>query len=281
MARREFLIDKPLIIPNARKFSAVKPLIASAKRFLIDRSVCDYIASLSDENRMAARRQYMFAKPPYEPMFIQFDTEDSLQIGTLVSSDMWFFAVTSAGRPDCSTIIDATFNPVTRQIDFKGRWPDGDDEMLKAHRSSVDFSEIVFLLMHQPGAINRVDVPHEHGISKGKLRTWRAHSVLTINIGEANPRRIFSTGNRTGACREHEVRGHWLHYPENLRRNGCEHEFQRIEDTARGGERWRCPHCNGLRVWRADFVRGDASLGTKFHTYQVTKGKRKRISCHG
>ena len=271
-----FFIDLPRKVMGPSKVSRFWDRGKHAKRFFVPRDTVDFLNAMGDEDRIILRSMRSFAKQPFDQVYIQFQNQGAF--GGDMSDD--FGVLMMEGHAAVCAIVEGgnpfMVNALMRiedhhYIDMSEDSVKGMNhaDLAKLMRSCIDFCEIMFLLMLRPGAVNRVDVPHERGIERGKLKTWRAHSVLNISLSHNKSVRSFVTGALRGACREHEVRRHWTHYPATILKNGCTHEWVRGDDTAKGGERYRCALCNGTRTEKLPFVRGDAKLGTKFHTYQV------------
>lgn len=121
----------------------------------------------------------------------------------------------------------------------------------------------MLLLLNQPGKVTMEAVPASRGIYRGKLRTYAAHNVVRIDIGRHRSIRRALTFEHRSSPRRHEVRGHFVHYH---LMEGCEHVWPHLPDHE---GRWRCSRCDGMRVWRKDFLRGDAGKGFVTKTYDV------------
>jgi hypothetical protein len=135
--------------------------------------------------------------------------------------------------------------------------------------STAMFGEIrmfltALLMLYQKQNVTIQDRPYERRISRGKLRTFMAHSTVTIHLSnEAEIRKAFQTGER-GAPRRHEVRTHYAH------RHGvksCAHTWNKIEEAA--NEQWSCSHCGRLRWLKKSHLRGDGSKGFVVKKYEV------------
>jgi len=132
------------------------------------------------------------------------------------------------------------------------------------------------LLLNQKRGLVMRDMPPARRISRGKLRTYMAHSVVSIALdGPMEIRRAFKVDDRASP-RRHEVRGHFVHYGIE---EGCSHDWEEWQseeslrrDVERAGRpilRWRCANCQGMRVRREAFHRGDATKGFVTKTYEV------------
>lgn len=131
------------------------------------------------------------------------------------------------------------------------------------------------LLLNQKQSVQVRELPPSRKLSGGKLRTYMAHSVVSIDLGQTTIRRSFHVDHRSSP-RRHEVRGHFVHYGIE---EHCSHEWEtyateetRKRDLDRVGKpvlRWRCASCGGLRVRRETFDRGDATKGFVTKTYDV------------
>lgn len=137
--------------------------------------------------------------------------------------------------------------------------------MLPASKGEVRVWVAALLFLHQRQHITIKDHPFERKITRGKLRTFMAHSTVTINLTEPiEIRRAFNINDRASP-RAHEVRTHYAH------RHGrvhCEHDWVRIEDA--DNEQWVCRRCERLRYLVRSHVRGDGSKGFVTKDYNIT-----------
>lgn len=132
------------------------------------------------------------------------------------------------------------------------------------------------LLLNQKRDVRLAQVSGGRTISKGKLRPYMAHTVVSIDLSGNSVRGLFHIDDRASP-RRHEVRSHYLHYGII---EGCSHEWtaystpetekKDIVKLGRKVPRWRCEHCSGLRVRRQKFDRGDAAKGWVHKEYKVT-----------
>jgi hypothetical protein len=126
----------------------------------------------------------------------------------------------------------------------------------------------LLLVLNTPQHITYITNPPTHGLVKGKRITFKGHSVVNIELGKSkNLTKFFHTF--TGIKhRRHEVRGHYVHHHINI---NCTHDWPAMPESSIDGiPRWRCRRCRGMRVWRKEHQRGDATLGWVNHTYKVT-----------
>ena len=136
--------------------------------------------------------------------------------------------------------------------------------------SAGDLRNIVtiLLLMNQPSVISYVqEVGFGKGFSKGKLRNYVSHSVVTINVDPKPIIHRLSSG--TGSPhRHHLVRGHFCQNADarNGSRRGCEHQWEQDDD-----KHWHCVTCEGKRWWRKDHSRGDSFVGVVDKQYAIVE----------
>lgn len=121
----------------------------------------------------------------------------------------------------------------------------------------------ILLLLNQPANVTFDPVPARRGIFSGKLRTYAAHNIVRIDIGRHRSIRRALAFESRSSPRRHEVRGHFAHYHLT---DGCQHEWQTMPDEK---GRWLCGRCDGYRVWRKNFLRGDAGKGFVTKSYEI------------
>jgi hypothetical protein len=157
--------------------------------------------------------------------------------------------------------------------------PDLSDELramiLNEARGEFKRALAALLLLNQKRDVRLVDVPGGRTIRKGKLRPYMAHTVVSIDLSGGSVRGLFRVEDRASP-RRHEVRAHYVHYGI---LEGCSHEWTahstpetEKKDTAKLGRivsRWRCVNCQGIRVRRQKFDRGDAGKGWVVKEYRV------------
>jgi hypothetical protein len=127
----------------------------------------------------------------------------------------------------------------------------------------------ILLLMNQPNMVQYVrDVPTNKRFSRGKLRTYMSHSIISIHADPVPSIVRMGVDHQGSPHRRHEVRGHYCHNEEwrNGSHRGCEHVTEQ-----KGENSWTCKLCGGKRWWRKDHQRGDASLGFVQQDYELTK----------
>lgn len=149
------------------------------------------------------------------------------------------------------------------------------EKMIEECRGELKRAIAAVLLLNQRRGVAFRDVPPTRRMAGGKLKTYMAHSVVSIDLGGGDMRGFFHVDGRSSP-RRHEVRGHFVHYGID---EGCQHEWQPYStpelerrDVDRIGKpvsRWRCELCQGLRVRREAFQRGDASKGFVTKSYDV------------
>lgn len=123
------------------------------------------------------------------------------------------------------------------------------------------------LLLNQPHSSNIEYhvIPKSSGLYKGKLKTYKEHSIVTIHL---TPKQkltdLFVHVERSSPIR-HDVEGHWKNFNKHP---NCSHDWEpvgigRTEDG--GVKNYWCPKCLQRRTWTESYVRGDGTkgLGTK------------------
>lgn len=282
---RLFILDKGL--PPKGRFKEVAFLHAHvhAKRFFIDGENLQNLLIFATENWSMLAKQIAFAKPPFPEVFIEFNREEYMRregaseddiktfsnVGFLIAEGKALFVqntdhkkVGALPHPFFINLEDGEVIPMqgydhADYLEFR-------QSVLLLCLALFRTTIAIFLLMSRPGMTITHRVPLERKVIRGKLRTSRAHDVLKIDLAPKELRRAFADGSRGSGVREHEVRGHWMHW--RLKRS-CEHQWQKVEVEPFAPERWECPLCASIRVWRKDHARGDSKRGNKFHTYEV------------
>jgi hypothetical protein len=281
-------MPKPFIIDAVqvkRKTSAITKFHRkglASKRFRLDWEESRKLLELTRNHSEIYGEMRAFAKPPFPETYVELPVEDVNLDGTGEAA-AFFGILRIGGRVSFYVVIPDRqhIGMLNSYVDvrpnglFANMWPGtrghmNDEEVASLFTISVRLTaitEVLWLLMHQPHSpIIRTDVAK--GVSCGATapRFWAAHSVLTIDLSRRkNPKELFYHGKK-GGIREHEVRGTWVHYRLDRR---CIHSWERVERPEGSPERWECAHCNAMRVWRRDHVRGNGKLGTKFHDYEV------------
>lgn len=121
------------------------------------------------------------------------------------------------------------------------------------------------LMLFQKQHVVVKDHPFERKMARGKLRTFMAHSTVTINLaGVIEVCRSIQISDRASP-RRHEVRTHYKH---RYLTPGCEHVWTRVQNV--DNEQWRCTCCSGLRYLCKDHIRGDSRNGFITKDYKVT-----------
>ena len=284
MDRPPFLLDIfPTAMPPSRKPKELAFISRNlqAKRFWIGRELIGKILILVRDNPDTYHQMRKFAKPPFESCYIEFDgLDDSLVTGLLWAESR--VVVLNRG-PKTGWVMPSRLTVLVKEDGFEVRdqrpgepIEDERDGLMDHLVQTVGMIEVLWLLMHQPGLVKGVEVKGRQKVIKGKLRPARAHTVLTIDLAARDiMKRIMANGSRGSGVREHEVRGTWVHLNHNRR---CTHQWERVERPEGKPERWTCPCCDTLRVWRKDHVRGDAKRGNKFHTYEVKDSRLEKAA---
>jgi hypothetical protein len=151
------------------------------------------------------------------------------------------------------------------------------EAMFKECAGSLKRGLAAVLLLNQRKAVTVKEVAPTRHIVGGKMRTYAAHSVVTIDIS-SDPIELRRSFRETDIhMRRHEVRGHYVHYDV---MSACDHNWQVLRnetlsrrDMDRVGRdiaRWYCGHCGGRRVFKEAHYRGDAALGYVTKDYEVT-----------
>ncbi len=153
------------------------------------------------------------------------------------------------------------------------------DVMLREARGEFKRALAALLLLNQKRDVRLAEVPGGRTIRKGKLRPYMAHTVVSIDLSGSSVRGLFHVDDRASP-RRHEVRAHYLHYGI---LEGCSHEWSSYstpetekKDISRAGRivpRWRCDNCQGIRVRRQKFDRGDAGKGWVVKEYRVSDSR--------
>ena len=91
------------------------------------------------------------------------------------------------------------------------------------------------------------------------------HHRITVDLDRMREQLVYeaSVRNARSPSREHDVRGHWVHYGLT---EGCQHQWTNTEGLK---IRQRCASCGGKRTFRPAFKRGDPTLGTVTTHYEV------------
>ena len=139
------------------------------------------------------------------------------------------------------------------------------ETMLPAMTGEARIYVAALLFLYQKHRLTLTDHAPKRGLSRGKLRTYMAHTTVTIHVSqyEAVKRDLMTTHERS-APRRHEVRTHYKHRHLTA---GCVHEWVRVEDA--DNEQWRCTACAGLRWLCRSHLRGDGSIGFVTKHYEV------------
>jgi hypothetical protein len=137
-------------------------------------------------------------------------------------------------------------------------------DFLKGCKGEARTIAAILLMLYNKKHVVLRDMPYERRISRGKMRTYMAHTTVQISLTDPiEIRRAFSTGTGTPK-RRHEVRTHYAHRRIATR---CEHQWVRNEYA--DNEQWECSKCGGLRFLRREHLRGDGGVGFVKKTYEV------------
>ena len=120
------------------------------------------------------------------------------------------------------------------------------------------------LFLYQRRHLTLTDHGPRRGLSKGKLRTYMAHTTVTIHLSQYEAVKRELTSGERNSPRRHEVRTHYKHRQLTA---GCVHEWVRVDDA--DNEQWRCTACAGLRWLCRSHLRGDGSIGFVTKHYEV------------
>lgn len=136
--------------------------------------------------------------------------------------------------------------------------------LVSGHVGELRVYIAALLLLQQKRVVNVGSAPWERKISRGKLRTFMAHSVVTVMLdGPVEIRRQFTITDRASP-RAHEVPAHYCHRHGD---RGCEHTWvARVDEE----NHWDCPKCGRFRYLRRHHMRGDGSKGFVTREYDVT-----------
>ena len=121
------------------------------------------------------------------------------------------------------------------------------------------------LAINQPQVVHLTSVGRSIGHPLGKRTVYAAHSVVSIELGKRKQYRRLFVGGTHAAPRRHRVRGHFVHYH---CKKGCVHDWPIMPDRT-DPPSWMCRVCNGLRIWKKAFARGDAAKGFVTNEYDI------------
>lgn len=137
--------------------------------------------------------------------------------------------------------------------------------MLPAIMGEARVYVAALLFLYQKHRLTLTDHGFRRAISRGKLRTYMAHTTVTIHLSQYEGIKHHFTEIDRASPRRHEVRTHYKHRQLTA---GCEHQWTRVEDAE--NEQWRCTACSGLRWLCRQHLRGDGSIGFVTKHYEVT-----------
>lgn len=121
----------------------------------------------------------------------------------------------------------------------------------------------LLLWLNQPARVRFVDVPATRRIVGGKLRAYRQHKSVDIELGKSiTIRRALKFEDRESPI-NHPVRGAFHHSGGNP---ACTHEWPLWPDDK---SHWYCVKCNRMRWWTKGHRRGDATKGFSDTQYNV------------
>jgi len=243
---------------------------AHAKKFVLSKATAEKIYRLWRDHPGLYEDQRQFAKPPFPACYVEF-THGSAVIGLLWAEGRTVMLTSSLSGAHLGRITVDVLESGLLARDQRPKveyHPDSPKkEMVEQTVTHTALVEILWLLMHRPGVITTRANPDRKTLTRTGLKTYRAHTVLTIDLAEKDlAKTITADGSRGSGVREHEVRGTWVHL---YHVRSCTHQWSRVDRPAGAAERWTCPCCGTMRVWRKDHVRGEHKRGNKFHTYHV------------
>lgn len=265
-AQSNLALDDLRTMPGYADFVAGQ---SRAYQFILDPESAEWIGDKSIELQDLAWENREFAKPPYIHTYVEFtnmfDEAEDVPIGVLLSNSwLYIFSVIPDDGVGRVSVFSGRLNTETGEIQW-GDSADTDDDaievVVKVLQSAWLWTSLFFLILNKPKHLITETKPRISVKRRGKRVVYSAHTVVKLNLldgGKALKRAVYS-GARA-AARRHAVRGHFVHYHTGL---GCSHDWQRLKDTETGlyVDRWTCPNCGGLRVWRKSFHRGDATVG--------------------
>jgi hypothetical protein len=123
---------------------------------------------------------------------------------------------------------------------------------------------MILFLYQSKDVITVNEIAPSRGFMKGKAMTYMAYGSVKINLRNSTGIRknfIFPSGTHASP-RRHSVNSYYRTVPKN---NGCEHDFELVNEN-----RWVCKKCKAKRALIKQYERGDATIGYKLKTYDVT-----------
>jgi len=160
-----------------------------------------------------------------------------------------------------------------RWLDDKLRLPTGMTaqeyvEFCERFSGDVRNAWTFLLWLNQPTRTIFTSVPAYRSIKKGKLRVYKAHRVVNIQIGKVRSvRKAYLLGAPPLPKRRHRVRGQFHHHGGDT---NCSHEWpMEPRKSYDGNDVWDCQKCGRKRWWVQRHMRGDATLGYVTKEYEV------------
>jgi len=126
------------------------------------------------------------------------------------------------------------------------------------------------LTLNQPKTVVTSFAP-QRGIVRGKPVVYAAHHTVEIGMTKEVVRAFPVHHGDRESPRRHEVRGHFVHYPASARHHCSRpegHDWPREPELHGTAPSWKCTVCGGIRTWRQEFQRGDASKGFVTKDYE-------------
>lgn len=127
---------------------------------------------------------------------------------------------------------------------------------------------VLLLILNQPKIVHVAAQDRRSGIRKGKRVVYAAHNTVNIELGRKKKYiKLFRYPVDRSSPRRHSVCGHFVHY--HIAEN-CIHDWPSFPEMSEDDvPRWTCRRCGGKRVWRSEFMRGDAGRGFVTKEYAV------------
>lgn len=107
-------------------------------------------------------------------------------------------------------------------------------------------------------------------MAKAQYRRYLEHKVITLTVPQRyDSRKLARHVVAIAKRRAHTVRGHWRKDYFHPLTPFCVHEFEPA------GQHLVCRRCGGQKIWIAQHIRGDASVGYVIHDYAVKHGQQQ------
>lgn len=293
MAKRVFLIDEYRSLAKdvkgiSRNIKDFLDLADRAMKFRVGEVETSYLMDTLVDNRSLISSMIRFAKSPYDSVYVEFEvpkepelTSQMVRVGVVIIEGTYRIFWEDSSNSGIKFLYEFYLVEVDNEFGLfvpkdRGKEIDQENkELLWAKLTNyAHMCLLLWLLMHQPKVVKVDQVPTKQVLVKGKLRPWKAHNVVTIDVSQKINKKMIQNNGSRGPVREHPVRGHWTHIGLS---SSCTHKWVKAETVEGRPERYQCEHCKGLRVWRKPHYRGDAKLGMKFPTYEIkTSAAEKR-----